>query len=205
LKGADAFEKDQQKAPIHLACENAFLDCIDILLFKPSSSSSHSRLKGSLSLAVDSNGETPLHIAARGNNMEICERLILHSYDLNAKSNLDKYPHELCTDLRLRKYLFEKFESKCKLNDLNLDVQLLLEASKSGDLEVVKRILSKNRDLVNCFDKDGRLSTPLHFASGYNRLNICQYLIEMNADVLACDKGLLQPIHNSSSYGFYRF
>ena len=32
----------------------------------------------------------------------------------------------------------EKFHLKCKLNDLNLDVQLLLEASKSGDLEVVK-------------------------------------------------------------------
>jgi tankyrase len=63
------------------------------------------------------------------------------------------------------------------------------------------RILTKNRDLVNCFDKDGRLSTPLHFAAGYNRLRICQYLIEMNANVLACDKGLLQPIHNAASYG----
>lgn len=64
-------------------------------------------------------------------------------------------------------------------------------------LNIWKRILTKNRDLVNCFDKDGRLSTPLHFAAGYNRLRICQYLIEMNANVLACDKGLLQPMYNN--------
>ncbi len=32
----------------------------------------------------------------------------------------------------------EKFMHICKLNDFNLEVQLLLEASKSGDLEVVK-------------------------------------------------------------------
>jgi tankyrase len=83
----------------------------------------------------------------------------------------------------------------------NLDVQLLLEACKSGDLDVVKRILGKDGELVNCSDKEGRLSTPLHFAAGYNRLEVCKYLIEMHADVLACDKALLQPIHNAASYG----
>jgi hypothetical protein len=35
-------------------------------------------------------------------------------------------------------FKLEKFMHICKLNDFNLDVQLLLEASKSGDLEVVK-------------------------------------------------------------------
>lgn len=56
---------------------------------------------------------------------------------------------------------------------------------------------------MNCNDKEGRLSTPLHFAAGYNRLQVCKYLIEMKANVLASDKGLLQPIHNASSYGHY--
>ena len=96
-------------------------------------------------------------------------------------------------------------KEKFKIYDLNanrnLDVQMLLEASKSGDLEVIKVILSKNSDLVNCCDKGGRLSTPLHFAAGYNRLQICKYLIEMRANVISCDKGLLQPIHNAASYG----
>jgi hypothetical protein len=37
---------------------------------------------------------------------------------------------------------------KCKLNDFNLDVQLLLEASKSGDLEVVKVRIKKYKNRI---------------------------------------------------------
>ena len=35
-------------------------------------------------------------------------------------------------------FFVEKFQLKCKQTDFDLDVQLLLEASKSDDLEVVK-------------------------------------------------------------------
>jgi tankyrase len=56
--------------------------------------------------------------------------------------------------------------------------------------------------LVECQDIRGRSSTPLHFAAGYNRLDICRFLIEeMNANVSACDKGMLQPLHNAASFG----
>lgn len=42
---------------------------------------------------------------------------------------------------------------------------------------------------MNCRDLDGRHSTPLHFAAGYNRVNIVQYLLENGADAHAKDKG----------------
>lgn len=35
----------------------------------------------------------------------------------------------------------------------------------------------------------GRLSTPLHFAAGYNRVAVVEYLLSNGADVHAKDKG----------------
>ncbi len=55
---------------------------------------------------------------------------------------------------------------------------------------------------MECQDLKGRSSTPLHFAAGFNRLDICRYLVnELGANVRACDKGLLQPLHNAASFG----
>ncbi|KAL4671299.1 hypothetical protein H8959_004008 [Pygathrix nigripes] len=51
----------------------------------------------------------------------------------------------------------------------------LLEASKAGDLETVKQLCSPQN--VNCRDLEGRHSTPLHFAAGYNRVSVVEYLL----------------------------
>jgi ankyrin repeat protein len=42
---------------------------------------------------------------------------------------------------------------------------------------------------VNCRDLDGRHSTPLHFAAGYNRVAVVEFLLKNGADVHAKDKG----------------
>lgn len=42
---------------------------------------------------------------------------------------------------------------------------------------------------MNCRDLDGRHSTPLHFAAGYNRVVVVEYLLQHGADVHAKDKG----------------
>lgn len=65
----------------------------------------------------------------------------------------------------------------------------LLEASKAGDLPAVERILQTSPHAVNCRDLDGRHSTPLHFAAGYNRVGVVEYLLAHGADVHAKDKG----------------
>ena len=36
---------------------------------------------------------------------------------------------------------------------------------------------------------DGRHSTPLHFAAGYNRVGVVEFLLQHGADVHAKDKG----------------
>lgn len=70
----------------------------------------------------------------------------------------------------------------------------LLEASKTGDLETVQRIVLNNPHTVNCRDLDGRHSSPLHFAAGYNRIAIVEFLLEHGAEVHASDKGGLGNI-----------
>ncbi len=57
--------------------------------------------------------------------------------------------------------------------------------------------------IVNCRDLDGRHSTPLHFAAGYNRVGVVEFLLSSGADVHAKDKGGLVPLHNACSYGHY--
>lgn len=71
----------------------------------------------------------------------------------------------------------------------------LLEAAKSGDLEAIQRLLTSYPQIVNCRDLDGRHSTPLHFAAGYNRVSIVEYLLDHGADVHAKDKGWVLKTH----------
>ncbi|XP_025016277.1 tankyrase-like [Tetranychus urticae] len=56
---------------------------------------------------------------------------------------------------------------------------------------------------VNCHASDGRRSTPLHLAAGYNRMRIVNILLQYGADVHAKDKGGLVPLHNACSYGHF--
>lgn len=79
----------------------------------------------------------------------------------------------------------------------------LLEASKAGDLDTVRRIIKTSPQTVNCRDLDGRHSTPLHFAAGYNRVPVVEFLLENGAEVHAADKGGLVPLHNACSYGHF--
>lgn len=60
---------------------------------------------------------------------------------------------------------------------------------------------------VNCRDLEGRHSTPLHFAAGYNRVAVVEYLLHHGADVHAKDKGsvLLLQSDPEMSYMFITF
>ena len=53
----------------------------------------------------------------------------------------------------------------------------------------LQKLVTTNVHAVNCRDVDGRHSTPLHFAAGYNRVAVVEYLLEHGADVHAKDKG----------------
>lgn len=63
----------------------------------------------------------------------------------------------------------------------------LLEAARSGSEERLLAVLDPLN--VNCHASDGRRSTPLHLAAGYNRHRVVQLLLQHGADVHAKDKG----------------
>ena len=73
--------------------------------------------------------------------------------------------------------------------------------SCSGNEEKLLALLTPLN--VNCHASDGRKSTPLHLAAGYNRTRIVQLLLTHGADVHAKDKGGLVPLHNACSYGHF--
>lgn len=80
----------------------------------------------------------------------------------------------------------------------------LLEAAKNGDLAAVVELLeATDNRIINCKDVDGRQSTPLHFAAGYNRIQVTRCLLERGADVKALDTGWLIPLHNACAYGHF--
>ena len=66
----------------------------------------------------------------------------------------------------------------------------ILEAAKNGDYDTLKVLVTK--DNVNCRDAEGRNSTPLHFAAGYNRVKVVEFLINLGAKVSAKDKGYVR-------------
>lgn len=63
----------------------------------------------------------------------------------------------------------------------------LLEAARLGAEDRLLALLTPLN--VNCHAADGRRSTPLHLASGYNRIRIVQILLQNGANVHAKDKG----------------
>ena len=63
----------------------------------------------------------------------------------------------------------------------------VLEAARSGAEDKLTALLNPLN--VNCHASDGRRSTPLHLAAGYNRIRVVQLLLQHGADVHAKDKG----------------
>lgn len=90
-------------------------------------------------------------------------------------------------------------EGDTDIQDLLRGDAALLDAAKKGCLARVQKLCTP--DNINCRDTQGRNSTPLHLAAGYNNLEVAEYLLEHGADVNAQDKGGLIPLHNAASYG----
>ncbi|KAF6199146.1 hypothetical protein GE061_007171 [Apolygus lucorum] len=184
-KGAHLNEKNKEMlTPLLIANDLGHHDVMDTLL----------RL-GSKVNALDALGQTALHRAAREDNVQACRILLSYSVDTTIVS-LQGYTALQVAGENVHKILQEP--------PAILDLEnKLLEASKSGDLDQVQRLLTSYPHIVNCRDLDGRHSTPLHFAAGYNRVAVVEYLLSHGADVHSKDKGGLVPLHNACSYGHY--
>uniref|UniRef100_A0A803YN47 Poly [ADP-ribose] polymerase n=1 Tax=Meleagris gallopavo TaxID=9103 RepID=A0A803YN47_MELGA len=184
-KGANVNEKNKDfMTPLHVAAEKAHNDVMEVL-----------HKHGAKMNALDTLGQTALHRAALAGHLQTCRLLLNYGSDPSIIS-LQGFTAAQIGNEAVQQILSES--TPVRTSDVDYR---LLEASKAGDLETVKQLCSPQN--VNCRDLEGRHSTPLHFAAGYNRVSVVEYLLHHGADVHAKDKGGLVPLHNACSYGHY--
>lgn len=75
----------------------------------------------------------------------------------------------------------------------------LQEAIEKGDLEIVKKHLDEDVELLNKGDNEGK--TPLHHAIEMEETGIARYLIERGADINKADEEEESPLHYAASSG----
>ncbi|XP_061887073.1 poly [ADP-ribose] polymerase tankyrase-1 isoform X2 [Entelurus aequoreus] len=184
-KGANVNEKNKDlMTPLHVAAERAHNDIMEVL-----------QKHGAKVNALDTLGQTALHRAAMAGHLQTCRLLLGYGADASLVS-LQGITAAQMGNEAVQQILTENVPVR------NSDVDYrLLEAAKAGDLDTVKSLCTAHN--VNCRDLEGRHSTPLHFAAGYNRVSVVEYLLHHGADVHAKDKGGLVPLHNACSYGHY--
>uniref|UniRef100_A0A8C9XVR5 Poly [ADP-ribose] polymerase n=1 Tax=Sander lucioperca TaxID=283035 RepID=A0A8C9XVR5_SANLU len=184
-KGANVNEKNKDfMTALHVAAERAHNDIMEVL-----------QKHGAKVNALDTLGQTALHRAAMAGHLQTCRLLLGYGADASLVS-LQGFTAAQMGNEAVQQILNENVPVR------NSDVDYrLLEAAKAGDLDTVKSLCTAQN--VNCRDLEGRHSTPLHFAAGYNRVSVVEYLLHHGADVHAKDKGGLVPLHNACSYGHY--
>lgn len=171
--------------PLHITGDTSNYEVMDLLL-----------RNGAKVNVLDCFGNTVLHRCARNDNLQACRLLLSYNIDTTIVSLQGYTAAQLATENVL------KILKDPPSDTVDLECKLL-EAAKAGDIETVRQIILGNPVTVNCRDLDGRHSTPLHFAAGYNRVPVVEFLLEHGAEVHAFDKGGLVPLHNACSYGHY--
>ncbi|XP_016140159.1 tankyrase-1-like [Sinocyclocheilus grahami] len=192
--GRKSTSQKMLSTPLHLAAGYNRVRIVQLLL--QYGADVHAKDKGVQYVnAVDTLGQTALHRAALAGHIQTCRQLLSYGADPSIVS-LQGFTASQMGNEAVQQILNENIPPR------NSDVDYrFLEAAKAGDLDTVKQLCSPQN--VNCRDLEGRHSTPLHFAAGYNRVAVVEYLLHHGADVHAKDKGGLVPLHNACSYGHY--
>jgi len=168
-KGADVNITDAKgRAALHIACDynTEGQDVIRAILERASCVNVN---------AIDKDGVTPLHIAARRGQMDVCETLINSGAKINAK---DKYGHTPAY-YAVRAGNIEMANSLIKKG---ADSSSIHSAAYQGNISNLKTLLTIEAS-VN--EKDEIGFTTLHAAAAGGHRDIVEYLISQGADVKA--------------------
>lgn len=154
----------------------------------------------------DSDGRTPLHLAASDGRLDIAQMLIEHGSGVNAvddagltplhKSLVDEYTTLNEDKLNIVRLLLEH-KADVDAPNKNGSTPLLLAADK-GYLEVAELLL-KSGASVNEPNKESR--TPLHCASWGGYSDVIRILLEYGADVDGRDNDQATPLHLAARNG----
>lgn len=150
--------------PLHNACSFGHADVVRLLLEA-----------GANPNTKDNWNYTPLHEAAIKGKIDVCIALLQHGAEPDITNSEGKTALDVA-DNSTRAVLTGEYRK-----------DELLESARCGAEDRLLTLLTPLN--VNCHASDGRRSTPLHLAAGYNRSRVVQLLLQHGADVHAKDKG----------------
>lgn len=105
------------------------------------------------------------HESVSKGKIEVCLALLQHGANAELKNSENKTALDLA-DANTKPILTGEYRK-----------DELLEAARLGDEPKLQELLNPLN--VNCHASDGRRSTPLHLASGYNRIRVVQVLLRL--------------------------
>ena len=133
--------------------------------------------------ARDSDGDTPMHLAASKGYKNCVLDLVDEGARYNAENNAGKTPRDLATETG----------HKGTADLLGLIDKMFL-AVKARKLADIKSCLSQEKKLVNARNSLGQ--SILHLACGFASIDIVNYLVSAsNARIAGVDLGLKTPLH----------
>jgi ankyrin repeat protein len=168
-QGADANLKDAKgRAALHFACDHdPDAQHIVKMIIR--------RAKGVRLDIADSNGVTPLHIAALRGQRNACELLIANGANVDAKDKYGRTPAHHAVRAG-------NIETANSLTNNGADISSIHISAYKGNLSNLKTLLTKG---VSVNQKDETGFTALHAAAARGNREIVGYLISQGATVKA--------------------
>ncbi|KAF7503821.1 hypothetical protein GJ744_003262 [Endocarpon pusillum] len=149
--------------------------------------------------AIDKDGWTPLHEAARAGSEDIIWTLIKGGADVKVVDKDGRTPlHEAAragSEVTTRRLINHRADVNAVDNGGRTSLH---EAARAGSEDIIWTLIKGGAD-VGVVDKDGR--TPLHEAAGAESDAIIQRFIACGADINAVDKDGRTPLHEAAQAG----
>jgi ankyrin repeat protein len=162
--------------------------------------------------ARDSEGQSPLYLAARGGQKEMVEVLIANGADVNAKNDDDQTVLHVVLDIRHPVWYSHRSPRSKEMIALLLakgaDVNLkdgnsrtpLHLAAEVGAGEIIPLLLDEGAKIDG---KDGESgSTALHHAARFGNQDEAEVLITQDADINATDNQGRTPLHLAVNHDY---
>ncbi|KAG7294829.1 hypothetical protein JYU34_022799, partial [Plutella xylostella] len=149
--------------------------------------------------AVAKNGHTPLHIAARKNQMETAATLLEYGAITNAESKAGFTPLHLAAQQGHTDMCSLLLEHGADVNQQAKNGLAAIHLAAQEDRVAVAQLLAKNGAEMDIETKGAY--TPLHVASHYGQANMTRFLLDNDASVKAQTTHGYTALHHAAQQG----